>query len=45
MVQLKTGEGKSIVIAIAATVYVILGAEVHIACYSNYLNKRDSLKF
>lgn len=41
MVELKTGEGKSVVIAIAAVVLAILGADIHIACYSNYLNTRD----
>ena len=42
MVQLKTGEGKSIVVAISAVVFALLGADVHIACYSKYLNARDS---
>ena len=39
--EILTGEGKSIVIAIAAAVLAILGNTIHCMCYSDYLCKRD----
>ena len=43
--EILTGEGKSIVIAIAAAVLAILGNTVHCMCYSDYLCKRDYEEF
>jgi hypothetical protein len=41
LVQIFTGEGKSVTLAITATTLAILGAVVDCACYSEYLSKRD----
>lgn len=40
-VQLGTGEGKSVVLAIASIVLALSGYSVDCACYSEYLSKRD----
>jgi len=45
LVQIGTGEGKSITIAISAVVLALLGFEVNCACYSEYLSKRDKVAF
>jgi hypothetical protein len=37
LVQVGTGEGKSVILAIVAAVFALLGFEVYIACYSKYL--------
>ncbi|CAL6013594.1 Helicase-related_protein [Hexamita inflata] len=39
--QVLTGEGKSIILAATAIIFVIMGYDVHCACYSEYLSKRD----
>jgi preprotein translocase subunit SecA len=41
LVQIKTGEGKSVVLAIVSIIFALNGFEVNCACYSNYLSKRD----
>jgi len=41
LIQIGTGEGKSIILAISAAVLSLLGYSVHCACYSSYLSKRD----
>jgi hypothetical protein len=41
LVQIFTGEGKSVTLAITACTLAILGAVVDCACYSEYLSKRD----
>ena len=41
LVQVGTGEGKSLILAIATCVLVLLGAEVSCVCYSEYLSTRD----
>merc|ERR1719383_1367584 len=41
LVQILTGEGKSITLAIIAAYYVLRGIDVDIACYSEYLTRRD----
>lgn len=45
LVQLKTGEGKSVVIAVAACVLALLGCDVSCACYSSTLSSRDAASF
>ncbi len=45
ILQLGTGEGKSIAIAGAVIAFALLGYEVDVACYSQYLAKRDQLAF
>lgn len=45
LVQIGTGEGKSITLAISAIVLALLGFEVNCACYSEYLSKRDRVAF
>jgi hypothetical protein len=40
-VQIGTGEGKSVTLAVTAVVLSILGFDVYCVCYSDYLSKRD----
>ncbi len=41
LVQIGTGEGKSVTLAATASVLALLGFEVSCACYSEYLSVRD----
>lgn len=41
LVQIRTGEGKSVVLAIVSIIFALNGFEVNCACYSNYLSERD----
>ena len=45
LVQIKTGEGKSITLAIISSIFALWGSEVSCACYSEYLSKRDYQAF
>eukprot|EP01060_Flectonema_neradi_P024928 TRINITY_DN337_c0_g1_i5.p1 TRINITY_DN337_c0_g1~~TRINITY_DN337_c0_g1_i5.p1 ORF type:complete len:1398 (+),score=362.20 TRINITY_DN337_c0_g1_i5:50-4243(+) len=45
LLEVLTGEGKSIVIAIVAAVLAIIGNDVHCMCYSKYLCERDRQEF
>lgn len=45
LIEVKTGEGKSVVLGVASCVAAILGFEVHCASYSKYLSDRDKLAF
>ena len=45
LVQIGTGEGKSVTIAVTAIILAILGFDVSCACYSEYLSKRDKAAF
>ena len=45
MTEVGTGEGKSIVLAITAAYLVLVGFDVRIACYSQYLSERDQINF
>jgi hypothetical protein len=45
MVQINTGEGKSLVLAVVASVFALCGNEVDCACYSSYLSRRDAHAF
>jgi preprotein translocase subunit SecA len=40
-VQIKTGEGKSVVLAAVSMVLALNGFEISCACYSKYLSERD----
>lgn len=43
--QVKTGEGKSVVLAMTSAVMALYGFNVSVACYSEYLSKRDMKDF
>ena len=45
MAEVGTGEGKSIVLAIASAYLAIVGFNIRCACYSQYLSDRDQEKF
>ena len=44
-VEIGTGEGKSVTLAVTAMILALLGYEVDIVCYSEYLTDRDRLSF
>jgi len=41
LVQMLTGEGKSVILGVTSAVLALLGYEVYCACYSDYLSRRD----
>jgi hypothetical protein len=41
LIQIKTGEGKSVTLAVTATVLALLGFQIDCVCYSEYLSQRD----
>ena len=41
LVEIKTGEGKSVTLAATASVLALMGVHVDCACYSEYLSERD----
>ena len=45
LVQVRTGEGKSIIMAVTAIVLALAGFDVSCACYSSFLSNRDRVKF
>ncbi|GKY99695.1 hypothetical protein MPSEU_000923500 [Mayamaea pseudoterrestris] len=45
LLELKTGEGKSVVLGVTATVLALLDYEVCCVCYSKYLSDRDIAAF
>lgn len=45
LVQIGTGEGKSVTLAVTAIVLALLGFDVNCACYSEYLSQRDYTAF
>lgn len=45
LVQIGTGEGKSVVMAVTACVFALLGVHVMCSCYSKYLSMRDQRDF
>ena len=45
LVQIKTGEGKSVVLAVVSIMFALNGFEVNCACYSKYLSIRDYESF
>ena len=45
LIQVGTGEGKSVIVAITACVLALFGADVSCTCYSDYLIARDKQEF
>jgi hypothetical protein len=45
LVQIGTGEGKSVVLALTSATLALFGFEVNCACYSAYLSQRDFNEF
>ena len=45
LIQIGTGEGKSVVMAVAASVFALIGFDVNCSCYSEYLSSRDRNAF
>ena len=45
LMQVRTGEGKSIILGATATLLGLLGFRVHCVCFSEYLSDRDSKLF
>jgi hypothetical protein len=45
LVQIGTGEGKSVTLAVAAVTLSLLGFDIYCVCYSEYLSKRDFQTF
>ena len=45
LAEIKTGEGKSIVLAVLSIFFALFGYEVHCACYSEMLSRRDKEEF
>ncbi|CAF5065558.1 unnamed protein product, partial [Rotaria magnacalcarata] len=45
LVQIGTGEGKSVVLAITACVFALIGVDVNCSCYSEVLSTRDKKDF
>ena len=41
LIELPTGEGKSIILGILAAFFAFIGYEVDVVCYSPYLSQRD----
>jgi len=41
LVQMLTGEGKSVILAVASSILALMGYDVYCACYSDYLSTRD----
>eukprot|EP01064_Diplonema_japonicum_P004269 TRINITY_DN1278_c1_g1_i3.p1 TRINITY_DN1278_c1_g1~~TRINITY_DN1278_c1_g1_i3.p1 ORF type:complete len:2509 (+),score=795.47 TRINITY_DN1278_c1_g1_i3:1288-8814(+) len=44
-VQVGTGEGKSVVLAVQAAVCGLIGIKPYVVCYSSYLSRRDQADF
>lgn len=45
LAQIKTGEGKSVTLAVTAIYFALSGCDVDCACYSQYLSDRDYKDF
>ena len=45
LVEIKTGEGKSVTLAVTAAALAMTGCDVKCACYSEYLSSRDYADF
>lgn len=45
LIEVLTGEGKSVTLAIAACLLALLGYDVSVACYSEYMTRRDFADF
>jgi energy-coupling factor transporter ATP-binding protein EcfA2 len=45
LLQIGTGEGKSVTLAMTACIFALLGYDVHCSCYSEILSERDKIAF
>ena len=45
MIEVLTGQGKSLIVAVVSATLALLGADCYCACYSEYLSKRDFEEF
>ncbi|CAF3095788.1 unnamed protein product [Rotaria sp. Silwood2] len=45
LVEIRTGEGKSVVMAVTACVFALIGVDVNCSCYSEVLSARDKNDF
>lgn len=45
LIEVLTGEGKSVILGVVATYFGLLGFDVYSICYSSYLSKRDYQDF
>ncbi|KAL4512821.1 hypothetical protein ABPG72_017506 [Tetrahymena utriculariae] len=45
LIEILTGEGKSLVLGFCSITLALLGCEVDVVCYSNYLSDRDNKDF
>jgi hypothetical protein len=45
LIELGTGEGKSVVLAVLAVILAVFGYDVDCACFSDYLQQRDKNEF
>lgn len=41
LIEVLTGQGKSLIVAVASATLALLGADCYCACYSDYLSQRD----
>ena len=45
LVQVLTGEGKSLILGLLSTIFALIGFNVDVVCYSSYLSRRDKVAF
>jgi len=45
LVEVGTGEGKSVILAVTSIFFALTGADVNCSCYSHYLSTRDQKAF
>lgn len=45
LIQIGTGEGKSVTLAVTSVILALIGFDVYCVCYSNYLSERDYSAF
>ena len=45
LIEIGTGEGKSVVLAVASCIFALLGFDVNCSCYSEELSRRDKQQF
>lgn len=45
LIEILTGEGKSITLGVCSIIFALLGYTVDVVCYNKYLSKRDYKSF
>jgi preprotein translocase subunit SecA len=45
LIQILTGEGKSITLGMGSTILAMIGYNIDVVCYSSYLSERDYNSF